>query len=85
MRAADTERYVDECIGPRVVGGRYDYGYWGETCTVLAIDRNPAGWELWTITEANEDELRRNTSRTHCTPWDPSKDRVVSQPEAVPS
>lgn len=85
MRTAATERAITEYIGPRHVGGRYSSGYWGDEYTVLAIDREPADGSLWSITEATDEEMRRNASRTHCTAWDPRKDRVISQPAGVTS
>lgn len=81
-RDAETEQYISECIGPRVVGTRYRSSF-GDDVTVLAVDRDPAGWELWTVTEANDEELRAGRSRTHCTRWDYDRDRVVTQPQGV--
>lgn len=72
----DTEAYIDECIGPRVIGTYYRSSF-DDNVTVLAIDRDPPGWMLWSITEANDDELARGASRTHCTRWDPRRDRVI--------
>lgn len=78
----ETVRYISECIGPRVVGTRYRSS-WGDDVTVLAVDRDPAGWELWTVTEATDEELRANRSRTHCTDWDYDRDRVITQPQGA--
>jgi hypothetical protein len=75
----DTEQHITECIGPRVVGTRWRSHYWGVEVTVLAVDRDPPGWELWTVTEATDEELARNASRTHCTRWDYDRDQVITQ------
>jgi hypothetical protein len=82
IRDADTERFINACIGPRIVAGRYFDHYWGDEYTVLAIDRNPPNHMLWSITEATDTELAAGTSRTHCTAWD-ERDRVISQPQKV--
>jgi hypothetical protein len=75
--------YIAECIGPRLVGGRYYSRYGGDEYTVLAVDRAPETlYSLWTITECTDEEARYGTSRCHFTPWDP-RDRVISQPEYV--
>lgn len=78
-RDAATERLIDECIGPQVVGGRYFSYYWGDEYTLLAIDRNPPNGQLWSITEATDAERAAGVSRTHCTAWD-RRDRVIRQP-----
>lgn len=72
--------HIAECIGPRMVGGRYFCHYWGEPYTVLAIDRDPGPvGSIWTITECTDTEARTGSSRTHHTPWD-TRDRVIQQP-----
>jgi len=53
--------------------------------TVLAIDRQPGGVMLWSITEATDRERAAGTSRTHCTDWDDTKDRVITQPALLPA
>jgi hypothetical protein len=69
-----SEELVDQQIGPREVGGRYRSGYWGDEYEVVAIDRNPATtWMAWSITVRDV-----NGQRTHCTAWDPTRDRVIS-------
>jgi hypothetical protein len=61
-------------IGPRKVGGRYFSGGWRQEYDVLALsDTGRAGWRI-TVRWADG----RETS--HCTAWDPRRDRVVSQP-----
>jgi len=89
------EQWLDECIGPRQVGGRYLVG--DEEVTVLAIDRTegrrPDGrtamsyWMPWSITEATDEERARGASRTHCTAWRPDSRqyRVIRQPDDPPS
>ncbi len=72
--SADTLAYIDECIGPRRVGGRYRSYYWDTEYEVLAIDRDPADTPLWSITVKFAD---RSGPTQHCTPWD-SRDRVVT-------
>lgn len=78
-RDAETEQYISECLGPRVAGTRYHSNYHGDEVTVLAIDRDPDGWMLWSVTEATDEELAAGTSRTHCTRWEYDRDRVISQ------
>lgn len=79
----DAMNHIAEAIGPRLVGGRYYYHYWGDECTVVAVDRAPETLHsLWTITEQTDEEARNGTRRTHFTAWDP-RDRVISQPEYV--
>lgn len=67
-------------LGPRKVGGRYLCGYWKEEYEVVAVDTKsgPAGcsWSV-TVRTVGEDE-----TRTHCTPWDPRRDRIISEPAA---
>ena len=81
-RDADTEYWIDECIGPRKAGTRYRSHSWGDEITVLAVDRDAPGWQVWTVTEATDEELARGRSRTHCTAWD-DRDQVISQPAGV--
>jgi hypothetical protein len=76
----DVQQYIDRCLGPRRIGGRYYRHQMHEEVTVLAIDRNPDGWMTWSITEATDQEHEAGTSRTHCTAWDDTKDRVITQP-----
>lgn len=83
MSNSDTERYIDGCIGPRSVGTRYRSGYGDDDVTVLAVDRDPAGWMLWSVTEATDEELASGRSRTHCTDWDYDRDCVVDQAQGV--
>ncbi|MFC4066751.1 hypothetical protein [Actinoplanes subglobosus] len=77
--AADAAAFLDKCIGPRQVGGRYYSGYWGEEYTVTAIDRDLVN-ATWSITEATDAEAAAGRSRTHHTPWEYDRDRVVAQP-----
>ncbi|MEU7855222.1 hypothetical protein [Nonomuraea sp. NPDC049141] len=74
------ERWVDEQIGPRQVGGRYDHGYEDSTYDVLAIERGPRDtWPIWRI------QVRDQAGeRWHCTAWDPRWDRVVSTAVKIP-
>ncbi|MFJ8957307.1 hypothetical protein ACIRO1_45180 [Streptomyces sp. NPDC102381] len=65
-------------VGPRRIGGRYDYGDPGSEYEVLAIDRGPrplGTWPSWQITVRGRD----GQVREHCTGWDPRKDRIVTQ------
>jgi hypothetical protein len=80
---ADTTAFIDKCVGPRRPGTIWFSGYDQVRVEVLAVDRNPAGWMLWSITEADIEGSQRGRKRTHCTPWGYDRDRVVSQPEAV--
>ncbi|GAA2417950.1 hypothetical protein ACFPFX_04740 [Streptomyces mauvecolor] len=66
-------------VGPREVGKVYLCGYWGETYTVLGIQygteaaRAAIGWDSgWSITVVGDDEI----VRTHCTSWDPRRDKA---------
>ncbi|CCB71490.1 hypothetical protein [Streptantibioticus cattleyicolor] len=65
-------------VGPRRPGGVYTSGTDGETYVVLAVHYgadaraalgHPMGWAV-TVRTADGRE------RTHCTPWDPRRDRV---------
>ena len=64
-------------IGPRQVGGRYYDGYDMQEYVVLAI--NTEGGR-WFITVQTDDEQAHRYHRTHSTPWDPKRDRVIHQP-----
>ncbi|MFI7131558.1 hypothetical protein ACIBQ1_38190 [Nonomuraea sp. NPDC050153] len=81
--AADREQYerwVDEQIGPRQVGQRYDHGYEDSTYEVLAIERGPrATWPVWRIKVRDQ-----AGERWHCTGWDPRWDRVVATTAPAP-
>lgn len=68
-------QHVAWIVGPQKVGGVYHCGYWDEDYEVLAIDE---GIEtgVWITVRW----LRDNRTGRHCTAWDPSRDRVVSQP-----
>jgi hypothetical protein len=79
-RTQHTEDFVGQCIGPRRVGTIWFSGRDHVNVNVLAVDRNPPGWELWTITEVDLEGSQQGWERTHCTPWDPDRDRVISQP-----
>jgi hypothetical protein len=82
-REQDTEDFVSECIGPRQVNTVWRSDRDRVDVKVLAVDRDPDGWELWTITEVDLDGSQQGWERTHCTPWDPDRDRVISQPAGV--
>lgn len=74
------EEWVQANVGPRQVGGRYSSGYWGDGYTVLAIDPGPReGWPVWQITVLNDGE---QYPRSHCTAWDPQRDKVLAEPAA---
>lgn len=68
--------WVANQVGPRKVGGRYYNGYWGQEYEVLKIDDNPDSWGPWEITVRWDD----GRESTHCTGWDPERDRVIAQP-----
>lgn len=80
---SDAAGFIATGIGPRQVNGRYYSGYWGNEYTVTAIDRDIATG-TWSITVATDAEAVLRQSRTHCTPWDHRRDRVVAQPTAAP-
>lgn len=70
------EEWVSLQIGPRRVGGRYDHGHPDSEYEVLNVDRGPrATWPTWQITVRFTD----GRVRTHCTGWDPKRDRIVAQ------
>jgi hypothetical protein len=62
-------------IGPRKVGGRYYNGYSDEEYTVLELETNRTTWPLWQITVRWKDTGRVTS---HCTDWDPDKDKVMT-------
>jgi hypothetical protein len=68
--------WIDNQVGPRKVGGRYYNGYWGQEYEVLKIDDNPDSWGPWEMTVLWDD----GRETTHCTGWDPKRDRVIAQP-----
>jgi hypothetical protein len=61
--------------GPRVPGGRYLCGYWQEEYEVLSFGAGMCGSD-WSVTVRWAD----GRTTTHCTAWDPRRDRVISQP-----
>lgn len=72
------EEFVGLQVGPRAVGGRYDHGDDDSAYEVLAIDRGPrTQWPSWQITVRYQHDGRETT---HCTGWDPARDRTVAQP-----
>lgn len=67
-------------IGPRRVGGHYDHGSEDSAYEVTAIECGPRDtWPSWQITARY---ARDGRTATHCTGWDPSRDRVITQPPA---
>lgn len=80
MRLPGIDRWIEEQIGPREVGGRYYSGYWGVEYEVVAVHRDPAGQVPWQVTVVYAD---RRDRVTHRTPWDPRRDRVLSQPSGA--
>ncbi|MER7761328.1 hypothetical protein [Streptomyces sp. NPDC097619] len=67
-------------IGPRRVGGHYDHGSEDTAYVVTAIEHGPRDtWPSWQITVRYTKDGR---TTTHCTGWDPSRDRVLAQPPA---
>ncbi|BBX09480.1 hypothetical protein [Mycolicibacterium aichiense] len=58
---------------PRVVGGTYFSGYWRMEYVVLEMDT--VGDLTWFTVGWQDDRIT-----THCTAWDPRRDRVISQP-----
>jgi hypothetical protein len=59
-------------LGPRVPGGRYRSGYWGQEYTVLAVWSDLSGWPYVRVQWADGHTVE------HCTPWDARADQVVS-------
>lgn len=75
------EEWVAANIGPRKVGGRYHSGYNGGGYTVLAIEPGPReGWPVWRITVRHDGW---DYAVSHCTAWDPKRDRVLAEPDAT--
>jgi hypothetical protein len=75
------ERYVQEAIGPRRVGGVYRSAYWGVTYQVERIllgqdARKVIAWSDWAVVEVDLDGPTAGQRHTHCTPWD-DRDRIV--------
>ncbi|MCC9708216.1 hypothetical protein E4N62_24925 [Streptomyces sp. MNU76] len=68
--------WIARQIGPQQVGGRYYSAYWGKAYEVLAIDDQTDSWGPWEITVRWDD----GREHTHCTAWDPERDRVIAQP-----
>lgn len=73
---ADTAAYIDRCIDPRWPGTLWR-SEWGDLVRVLAVDRTPGPHHLWEVDEVGQQVGRK---RTHFTPWDYDRNRVISQP-----
>lgn len=59
---------------PRVVGGTYRSGYWGEQYEVLAITHGHPVWGTqWTVRWADDGRVT-----THSTAWNAGRDSEVS-------
>ena len=56
---------------PRRVGGEYFCGYWGQRYTVTATQVEDG--TLWLRCKWADGAMT-----THCTSWDPKRDRVVT-------
>jgi hypothetical protein len=76
--------WLEQAIGPRVVGGRYRCGYWQKEYTVTDISWGEASkisYSGWSITVKYEGE---RFEVNHCTPWSDEgvprhrKDQVIS-------
>lgn len=77
---APVPKWIAKAIGPRRVGGPYSNAYWDAAYTVLAIDPGPrSSWPDWEITVQFD---YQEAPMTHCTAWDPRRDRVLSEPDA---
>ncbi|MFI9206282.1 hypothetical protein [Streptomyces sp. NPDC053048] len=73
------EEWVTKQIGPRRVGGRYDYGNADSEYEVLAIERGPRPtWPTWQITARGAD----GQVREHHTGWDARRDRIITEAPA---
>lgn len=79
-----TTSYNKQTIGPRVVGGRYLCGYWGQEYTVTEICEGADSRISWTDLSITC-KWADGRVTTHCTSWDAKWDRVVSQPTATSS
>lgn len=71
---AETAAWFKEVIGPREVGGRYYSHCSGREYTVINIETNRPSWPIWQITIRWED----GREASHCTAWDPDRDRIIS-------
>lgn len=58
---------------PRAVGGRYRSGYWAMEYTVTRTELRHG--VLWLTCQWADFSVT-----THCTPWEPWRDTIVSQP-----
>jgi hypothetical protein len=66
-------------IGPREPGGRYYSHVTGETYQVLNVETNRTAWPAWQITiRVLSGSTRAGEVASHCTPWNPENDRVLS-------
>lgn len=70
----DEAKHLSTQIGPRKVGGRYYNGYSGQEYEVLNIETGRPTWPVWLITVRWAD----GHTTSHCTAWDPKRDRVLS-------
>lgn len=64
---------AQQTTDPRKPNEKYHDGYWHTDYTVLSIkERNGARW--FTV------RTDQGVIRSHCTAWDPERDRKVGQP-----
>lgn len=74
-RDAGTERYVQECIGPRRAAGMVWADDLGVPIQVVAVDLAPADSQLWAVTEVDLNGPQKGLNRN----------RVISQPQDAAS
>jgi hypothetical protein len=72
------EEWIAMQVGPRTVGGRYDHGDAAGAYEVLAIDRGPRPLGTWPVWEMTVRYDRDGQDTTHCSGWNPARDRVLS-------
>lgn len=73
MARPQKQQEQQEMADPRVVGGRYLSGYWGQEYVVTGIERHD-DWRGVSFTVVWAD----GSTTTHGTPWDVRRDKVLA-------
>jgi len=71
------KQQIQKYLGPQQVGGHYHCGYWNKSYTIEHIgisDESRIPWSDWSMTVRWDDD---GHTGTHCTAWDPKRDRVL--------
>ncbi|WP_329224916.1 hypothetical protein OG488_00865 [Streptomyces sp. NBC_01460] len=81
--------WINTPIGPRIVGGHYDYGDDATAYEVLDVDPGPRpSWPIWQIWQIWQITVRRANGQvhTHCSRLDARRDRAHgTEPEGGPA